>query len=220
MGRTARRMAACAALLSFWGTPGNALDRPGDFDFYVLALSWSPTFCATEADAEMTQQCRAGAGHRFILHGLWPQYEEGYPEYCGDGDSEHIPAALAASVEDLTPDPGLIRHTWRKHGTCTGLPPEVYFATARAAAERIEIPAAFVRAGSGRRVSAEAAESLFATANPGLNEDAIAVSCESGWFKEIRICLTRDLAFRACDEVDRRGCRQGDLRLPAPDRAP
>ena len=41
-----------AALILFAGVPRGAMaqgDRggmPGDFDYYVLALSWSPTFCS------------------------------------------------------------------------------------------------------------------------------------------------------------------------------
>ena len=56
---------------------------PGDFDYYVLSLSWSSGFCETPAGARAHGQCDAGANLGFVVHGLWPQYEHGYPSDCG-----------------------------------------------------------------------------------------------------------------------------------------
>ena len=206
---------AVAALLSL-ATAASAQDRPGEFDFYVLALSWSPTWCETAEAADESRQCEAGAGHRFIVHGLWPQHERGYPEFCAGRRPERIPAALAEDMQDIMPDRDLVFSQWRKHGTCTGLSPADYLAETRSALQAITIPEAFSDADGERTLSAQAAESAFIAANPGLKADAIAVVCEDGALEEIRICLTRDLQFRSCPEVDRSGCRQKNLRLPAP----
>src|SRR5262245_12074681 len=67
--------------------PAHAQDRrqnqPGQFDFYVLSLSWSPSFCeaAGERGTPPQQQCGARP-YSFVVHGLWPQYERGFPEFC------------------------------------------------------------------------------------------------------------------------------------------
>ncbi|MCB1968558.1 MAG: ribonuclease, partial [Candidatus Accumulibacter sp.] len=52
------------------------------FDFYVLALSWSPAYCLIEGDRANKQQCAEERDLGFVVHGLWPQFESGYPEFC------------------------------------------------------------------------------------------------------------------------------------------
>lgn len=208
------RRAALALCLLAAGACADAQETgaPGDFDFYVLALSWSPTWCATSSDASGSQQC--DGGHGFVLHGLWPQYEKGYPEFC---ESDERPSRRdIAAVLDLSPDPGLVAHTWRKHGSCTGFSPDDYFDTARSAVEAVRIPAGFIDPAVDARLSAYDVENAFIAENPGLERDGIAVSCGDGLVEEVRICLTRDLGFRACPEVDRHGCRRKGLSLPAP----
>lgn len=211
--------AARALLLALAATlpaAARAQDRPGDFDFYVLSLSWSPTWCATDGQGSGSPQCRRGAGFGFVVHGLWPQYEEGYPESCFEGRAPWAPDEIAAEMADLMPDRDLVFHEWRRHGTCSGLSQEDYFAATRAAYERIAIPAAFEDPAKDLTLSAREAENAFIAANNGLKADGIAIACGDGTFEEVRICLTRDLAFRACEEVERRGCRQRGLHLESP----
>jgi ribonuclease T2 len=195
---------------------GQAQDKAGVFDFYVLALSWSPTFCATREGDRDSAQCREGAGHGFIVHGLWPQFERGYPESCQTDEPQRVPLELAEEMLDIMPDRGLVFSQWRRHGTCTGLSQADYFAKVRAAAERIRIPPEFTEVRQDATISAAAVERAFLAANPGMEVDGIAVACEAGSLEEVRICLTRELDFRACAEVDRRACRQQQLSVPAP----
>ena len=54
----------------------------GEFDFYVLALSWSPGFCDTGGSERDRDQCSDGAGLGFVVHGLWPQFVRGFPSEC------------------------------------------------------------------------------------------------------------------------------------------
>lgn len=216
MNRLGRALAV-AALVATGGNWASAQNRPGDFDFYVLSLSWSPTFCARESGAQGSEQCDDAADFAFIVHGLWPQHERGYPENCAAGDAVRVPGALVGAMRDIMPDWGLVQHQWRRHGTCTGLSMTEYFETTRAAWGRIKVPAEFGTVGEPRTMSARDIESAFIAANSGLAEDGIGVSCEDGWLQEVRICLTRDLAFRRCEEVDRRGCRQRSLKLPPTD---
>ncbi|MGI9404557.1 MAG: hypothetical protein ACR2OF_08650, partial [Hyphomicrobium sp.] len=48
----------------------------GEFDYYALVLSWSPTECLTSTRGRSDAQCarRDGKRYGFVLHGLWPQY--------------------------------------------------------------------------------------------------------------------------------------------------
>lgn len=116
----------------------------------------------------------------------------------------------------IMPSRGLIQHQWRKHGTCSGLSPAGYFDLTRQAFERIRIPDSFTSPGQGGRISPQDAEAAFAAANPGLRPEGMAISCNRGLLTEVRICLTKDLQFRACPAVDRSGCRNPSLEVPAP----
>jgi ribonuclease T2 len=192
-----------------------AAPRDKGFDFYVLSLSWSPTWCAANDRAGRTAQCDPRRNTGFIVHGLWPQNEQGFPEFCRSKDSDRVPEALGRDLFDIMPSMGLIGHEWRKHGTCSGLGQRDYFALLRAARERVRIPAAIEKADAPQRMSPAEIETALANANPGLSPRAVAVTCDGGKLEDIRICMTRDLAFRPCAEVDRSGCRAGSITLPA-----
>jgi len=64
------------------GATAYAGDQAGKFDYYVLSLSWSPTWCALEGDASGAEQCDPAKDRGWVLHGLWPQYDRGWPEFC------------------------------------------------------------------------------------------------------------------------------------------
>ena len=183
------------------------------FDFYVLSLSWSPTWCAQNDDGGRTQQCRRGENNGFIVHGLWPQNDRGYPEYCATRESDRVPESLGRTVLDIIPSMGLIGHQWRKHGSCSGLTQKDYFAVTRAAYAQVAIPAS-LNASKGARLSPDGIEAAFIDANPGLKHDGIAVTCEAGRLEEVRICMTADLDFRACPQVDRAACRAKSIEQP------
>jgi ribonuclease T2 len=183
-----------------------------DFDFYVLSLSWSPSYCAAEGASADPAECSKLRG--FVVHGLWPQYERGYPEFCARTAQAPTREAIDA-LADIMPGAGLVRHQWNKHGSCTGLSGEAYLAALRQAYERIEIPDSFATGTESRSMSAAAVESPFISANPGLRKNGIAVRCKGSMLREVRICLTRDLEFRACHEVDLRGCRRSTITIPS-----
>jgi ribonuclease T2 len=186
---------------------------PGDFDFYVLALSWSPTYCALEGDGD-DEQCGVER-HGFIAHGLWPQYEAGYPEFCESAMTARVSDAAVDSIRDITPSPGLIRYQWRKHGLCTGLRQSDYFGLMRRAYETISIPDAYDDPGEDASLKPLSVEAAFLAANPGLPARGIAVTCKQGRLADVRICLTKDLEFRECREVDADACRSSRIAVPA-----
>ncbi|MGN6095674.1 MAG: ribonuclease T2 family protein [Bosea sp. (in: a-proteobacteria)] len=189
---------------------------PGDFDFYVLALSWSPGFCALDGDrGRNREQCADGAGLRFVVHGLWPQYERGYPSDCGPG---RAPSRMAMSeAEGVFPSEGLARYEWRKHGTCSGSAPADYFRDVRRARDKVAIPPALAQSERDRSWTVLDLERAFVAANPGLRTDMMSVACKRGVLQEVRICLDKDLrGFRSCPQVDRSGCRARDFTVVAP----
>jgi len=189
--------------------------EPGVFDFYVLSLSWSPTFCDGESGGRSPQQCGAQARSEFVVHGLWPQYERGFPSNCG-ASYRPVPRSAMDKAAAIFPDDRLARYQWNKHGTCSGLGPSEYFDSVAAARARIVIPARFARPDRDFQTSPIEIERAFAAANDGLRADMISIQCQRQMLSEIRICLTRDLrAFARCPEVDRRSCRTRDVTVPA-----
>lgn len=188
----------------------------GQFDFYVLALSWSPGYCSLDGDRKGRDQCASGKSLRFVVHGLWPQNERGFPTECSPAG--RTPSRLALEeAKGLYPDEGLARYQWRRHGACSGKSPTDYFADVRRARQMIVVPPAFETAAAEQRWTPVDLERAFVAANPGLRTDMIAVSCRRGALQDVRLCLSKDLrSFRRCEDVDRRGCRGGEIRVEAP----
>ncbi|CAN7460520.1 ribonuclease [Pararhizobium sp. LjRoot235] len=184
------------------------------FDFYVLSLSWSPSWCLENDPSGRSQQCAAENDHGFIVHGLWPQNEEGYPEFCRTRQSDRVPEALGRTLFDIMPSMGLIGHEWRKHGSCSGLSQKDYFTVLRAAREAVTIPPALQSVETHRRTNAEEIETSLAAANPGLRKNALAVTCAAGRVDEVRICFNKDLSYRTCNAIDRGGCKLKNLDQP------
>lgn len=183
------------------------------FDFYVLALSWSPSYCEAEGTEANQQQCGKGRPYAFVVHGLWPQFERGFPKDC-ETDVDRVPDALVRSLYDIMPSAGLIGHQWRRHGSCSGLDMEAYFATLRSAREKVAIPAEFRPLDAAKTVDPRAVEQAFTRVNQKLPAEGISTSCDKRFFREVRVCLTKDLAFRACPELERRSCRASKTVMP------
>lgn len=183
------------------------------FDFFVLSLSWSPSYCEAEGADANRQQCGAARPYAFIVHGLWPQFERGFPRDCPT-DHPKVPDQTVRALYDLMPSAGLVRHEWQAHGSCSGLGQQDYFRTLRAARERVAIPAAFRRLDDYRTLSPQEAETAFQEANPDLPPDAVAVTCDRRYLREVRICLSKNLEFRACPEIDRKACRASKVVMP------
>jgi ribonuclease T2 len=189
-------------------------NQPGQFDFYVLSLSWSPSFCEASAERGAAPQQQCGARpYSFVVHGLWPQYEKGFPEFCQQ-PAPRLDRGTVSSMLDLMPAPRLIFNEWDKHGTCSGLPARGYFETIRKARALVKIPDAYIELKQPLTVTPDAVEDSFVKANPGLTRDAIAVTCNDRRLSEVRICLGKDLQFRGCGEIDQRACRREELVMP------
>jgi ribonuclease T2 len=182
----------------------------GKFDFYVLSLSWSPSFCESGRSAKQPE-C-AGRPYSFVVHGLWPQNEKGFPESCLS-PPPRLPRSIMESMLDLMPAPGLVYHEWDQHGTCSGLSPAAYFDTVRKARAAVKIPPQFLDLKSELRVNPDDVKDVFIKANPGLTASSIAIDCDNR-LREVRICLSKNLGFRDCPEIARRSCRREEIVMP------
>ena len=191
-------------------------NAPGEFDFYVLSLSWSPSFCEAASERGNSGRSQIQCGDRpfsFVVHGLWPQYERGFPEYC-QRPSPRLARNIMNSMLDLMPAPGLIFSEWDKHGTCSGLGERAYFETIRKARAGVKIPEEFLQLSEPKTIAPGEIEEAFIKANPGLSSSAISVTCDSRRLSEVRVCLSKDLQFRSCEEIDRRACRRDEVLMP------
>ncbi|MES2320593.1 MAG: ribonuclease [Pseudomonadota bacterium] len=185
--------------------------QPGQFDYYAVAMSWSPSYCATHRDPA---QCGRGLG--FVLHGLWPQHEAGYPESCSN---EKLPGALQATYASLYPSPKLVGHEWRKHGTCSGLDPAAYFALSAKMKDQLVIPPAYQRPAAPVRSTPGELVQAFKAANPGTAVNGVLPFCDGGgrFLREVHACFDKGGRSRSCSagEVKRsyNSCRQESFLL-------
>lgn len=197
-------------LCALFGSPALAEgEKAGNFDYYVLSLGWSPNWCALDGDARGDDQCDARHDYGFTLHGLWPQYESGWPSYCRTTERDPTKAETAA-MSDITGSGGLAWYEWKKHGRCSGLSSAAYFDLARRAYGSIAMPKVFSNLPKEIALPASVVEDAFIEANPGLPRDAITVTCQQGMIQEVRICLMTDLQPRRCGADTIRDCRLKD----------
>jgi ribonuclease T2 len=196
---------------------GEPRDTAGVFDYYVLSLSWSPSYCAGLSPWRSDPQC--ARRFAFVLHGLWPQFERGWPQDCASPDRGYVPRPVATRMRDIMPSAALVFHAYRKHGTCTGLGVDGYFDLARQLFAKVRIPGRFQDLVAERTTIApnELIEE-FVASNPGLTPQMIAVSCGGPGqrLREVRICFAKDGAFRACgkNENQRRLCAAARMYVP------
>ena len=187
---------------------------PGRFDFYVLALSWSPTYCANGGDQRSADQCHLGAMNDFVVHGLWPQFESGYPTECVS-EEKTLPKTALETASRIYPDLRLADREWKRHGTCTARAPTDYLADISSARQRVVIPAAFKQPKNEMAIAPADVEKAFIAANPDLEPAMISIACRKAELQEVRICFTKDLkGFRACAELETASCRAPSVKVP------
>jgi ribonuclease T2 len=209
------------AVVAFAQNQDRRQNEPGQFDFYVLALSWSPSFC--EASQERNEerasnraadpQC-GGRPFSFVVHGLWPQYERGFPAFC-QVPAPRLYRGIVDSMLDLMPSPRLVFHEWDRHGTCSGLSANAFFETVRKARAVVKIPPNYLELDKPTMVTPDEVAEAFVKANTGLSRAAFAITCDRKRIEEVWVCLGKDLSFHNCPEVARRACRRDKVAMPA-----
>jgi ribonuclease T2 len=212
-------IAAAALVSGFWAGTAAAQDlrqnQPGKFDFYVLSLSWAPTFCAASFERAPDQPLPPECGPRvapFVVHGLWPQYDTGFPEFCQQ-PAPRLDRSVISSMLDLMP-PRLIFNEWDRHGTCSGLSQHAYFETVRKARALVKIPTDYIEASQEITVAPAEVGDAFVKANPGMTRASVAVACDAKRLTEVRICVGKDLQFHACPDVEQHSCRREQVVMP------
>lgn len=179
---------------------------PQNFDYYLLNLSWSPEFCYSHASAP---EC--GRHATFVLHGLWPQNSDGsYPQNCSTAPGPANPAQYS----DIYPDPGLLEHEWRTHGTCSGLSPDDFFSTARAAFHSFAVPPTLAHLDTQISMPPDQILSLVRQSNSSIPSSSLVLSCGNNYLTAVEVCLNKELHPIACGPV--RSCRARVVRIPPP----
>lgn len=204
-----------ALIVMLPSAPGDAQTKgpAGQFDYYVLSLSWNAAWCEAEGAGRGVRQCDPSRDIDFTLHGLWPQHMRGWPEYCTTPKRDPTRAETAA-MADIMGSSGLAWYQWKKHGRCSGLDPAEYFALAREAWETIQRPAILRRISTPLRLAPKVIEQAFIEANTGLtpplDPDGVTVTCKDRRFREVRICLSKGLVPRRCSGATARDCTMSD----------
>jgi len=181
----------------------------GEYDYFVLSLSWSPNWCALEGDARRSPQCKNGSGNGWIMHGLWPQFHRGYPSFCRT--VERAPSrGMTRAMADIMGTSGLAWHQWKKHGVCTGLSAQDYYALSRRAYRLVKRPDIFRKLDRSVKLPASVVEDAFLKANPTMEPDGITITCRNGHIQEARVCLSRDLTPVPCGQDVVRDCTMKD----------
>lgn len=191
--------------------PARADEATGRFHFYVLSLSWSPHYCALPEARNETLQC-GSRRYGFIVHGLWPQGERESLAFCDSSQPRRVKNQIVSQYLPIMPSPRLIEHQWRKHGTCSGLTQEEYFATIGRAWKRFRVPAAFQN-GSLIRTDRNTLLAKISEANPDVPREAVTLRCRGQDFAEARICLSRNLQPVACGTAVRSSCPRDGVRV-------
>lgn len=186
-------------------------NAPGHFDYYLLSLSWSPSYCLVHpADRH---QCQ-GRGLGFVLHGLWPQFDAGgYPQDCESNVG--LDREAEALGRTLYPSPSLMEHEWQRHGSCSGLAPADYFRSADRALAVLRIPAMFEAPRSNQHLGPEQILAAFGGANPNLPPHSVTLDCSGAQLSDVRVCLTRNLQLRSCGHGVRDSCTTRPILVPA-----
>ena len=184
-------------------------DKAGEFDYYVMALSWSPTWCEIEGDFQNSEQCDPRHDYGWILHGLWQQYHNGFPSYCSTPERATSRSQTNA-MADIMGTGGLAWHQWKKHGVCTELSAAAYYKLSREAYASVVRPQVFRKLTKDVKLPALVVEDAWLKANPALEKDGITITCKQGRIQEARICLSRDLKPVPCGQDVVRDCRMKD----------
>jgi len=222
MGPMLRRLAVVVGCLAFmlgakaafaqdqherYGAPA------GEFDLYLFALSWSPGFCDLEGDRKGKRECQRGSRLGLVVHGLWPQFENGdYPTFC-DRSKNFVPSASLEIAREVYRDKGLAIGEWRKHGECSGLSPSRYYQAEIALYRKIKVPPTLIAPAAPLRATASEIAEAFSRANPGTIEPGMArISCKRRELEEIRFCVKKDLSgFRDCGDAVPDACGGGEI---------
>lgn len=165
---------------------------------YVLALSWSPQYCAGRGGNPRDRLQCADGRFGFVLHGLWPRSAQGAPRWCAY--ARRLPEEGLRANLCVSPSVQLIQHQWAKHGTCATSNPRDYLRASAKLFATVRSPDLADR----RTLTIDGVKRAFAEANRWLPVSSIGVATTRGdWLIEVKLCLDRAFRPRACDGYER-----------------
>jgi ribonuclease T2 len=192
---SALSLACVCAAVAVAASKRHAARPAGGFDYYLLALSWAPNYCAGHPNDNSTE-CRPGQHANFVLHGLWPQANAGDPPVNCSGAAP-VSSATVRHMRTYFPSPGMIQHEWQVHGACSGLSATDYFGQVERAFEAIKVPDEYRALDRNQTLSVKEIEKAFAAAN-NAPAGAFRISCHNGELVNLEACLTKDLTYQTC----------------------
>ncbi|HVJ04350.1 MAG TPA: hypothetical protein VM578_01625 [Candidatus Saccharimonadales bacterium] len=203
MIRIALRSLLAFALLAALVVPSAARSRhknysqpsaPGEFDYYLLSLSWAPNFCATHSGN--ANECGIGRHRAFVVHGLWPQGEQGRLNQPCQHTSP-VAEDVVRYALNFYPDAGLVQHEWQCHGSYSGLSARDYFTAVGHAYQSLHFPSSVAALSSDTRQNSATLVREFEQSNSA-PQGSFVSSCHDGELVAIEACFTKDLKLRSC----------------------
>lgn len=170
-------------------------NQQGNFDYYLLSLSWAPNYCADHPN-DNSNECKTGNHKSFVLHGLWPQSNEGQPPMNCQTASP-VASDLVRHMLEYFPSRGMIQHEWEKHGTCSGLSSQEYFAKVEQAFKSVQPPEQLKNLTSDKSLAPKDIDQSFADANHA-PADAFRISCHAQELVGVEVCMSKDLKIQSC----------------------
>ena len=185
---------------------------PAEFDYYVLSLSWAPSFCAGHP-SDSSPECKIGNHSTFVLHGLWPQARSGPPPMeCAP--ARPVSKSIVDRMIRFYPSRGLVQHEWEKHGTCSNLSSAEYFNQVEQAFASVKVPPQYSSLNRDQEIDVRQIEQDFAAANRA-PRDSFRVACHAGEMVSVEACMSKDLKYEACSSSVRE-CPAEKILLRAP----
>jgi ribonuclease T2 len=201
----------------------SAAAQPGDFDFYVFALSIAPSFCDLVGTVKHKAQCDSASDESYqhiplTIHGLWPNRKgaslRNQPFACTDEKLGKLSDGLVDQLKTYMPGiaDDLQDHEWEKHGTCSGLGAEQYFSEEVALAKAANATIGKVIQDQklfGKQVNIHDLLDAVGAQNPQLAQ-AMVIGCQTGnseaddgtsetYLSEIRVLVGKQLKENAPD---------------------
>jgi ribonuclease T2 len=182
--------------LAFWPAAASAQN----FDYYVFTLSWAPEFCH-ENPSNHSDECAADAEAKFVVHGLWPNNNDGSdPQNCPA--APYDPSAVPQSLREIMPS-NLYPHEWQKHGVCSGMSESEYFQKIAALHQQFVIPIKVTD--QDQKIAPSALRKQLAKSNPGWMPSSFSIQDNRNSLVAIRVCMSRSFEPISCP-------RHGDTR--------
>jgi len=169
-------------------------------DYYMLALSWSPSFCAEATGRRSQFQC-ADNSFGFVVHGLWAQSararnSDDHPRNCKT--PEVLPGSLTRRYLCIIPDAQLIQDEWNKHGSCAFPNAQTYLEREKVLWDSLQKPDI---SRLPRMARAKQIRDAWVVANRTINlkPENISIAVRSGnVFEEARICYDKQFRLTGC----------------------